>query len=304
MPAFYIKKIRKRVKMKQERKNKVKSEVIMFINLTVASALIAFNLKSFVNTGGLFPGGFSGLTLLIQQVFSSFLNIEIPYSAVYMPLNLIPAYIGFKFIGKKFTIYSFYLVFLSSFLTDLFPAVTITYDVLLIAVFGGIVQGIAISIALISGASGGGTDFIAIYFSEKKGLDVWNYVLLGNAIILVTAGVLFGFDKALYSIIFQYTSTQMISMMFKRYQKDTLFIITSQPMAIYGKIRELTHHDATLIEGSGCYEGADRHILYSVIGREQVDKVIAAIRQIDEHAFINVIRTEQINGRFYRTPTK
>lgn len=290
--------------MKQERKKKVKSEVIMFINLTVASALIAFNLKSFVNTGGLFPGGFSGLTLLIQQVFSSFLNIEIPYSAVYMPLNLIPAYIGFKFIGKKFTIYSFYLVFLSSFLTDLFPAVTITYDVLLIAVFGGIVQGIAISIALISGASGGGTDFIAIYFSEKKGLDVWNYVLLGNAIILVTAGVLFGFDKALYSIIFQYTSTQMISMMFKRYQKDTLFIITSQPMAIYGKIRELTHHDATLIEGSGCYEGADRHILYSVIGREQVDKVIAAIRQIDEHAFINVIRTEQINGRFYRTPTK
>lgn len=290
--------------MKQESKKRVQSEVIMFISLTLASALIAFNLKSFVRTGGLFPGGFSGLALLIQQILSSFLHITVPYSAIYMPLNLIPAYIGFKYIGKKFTIYSFYLVFLSSFLTDLFPAVTITYDILLIAIFGGIVQGIAISIALISGASGGGTDFIAIYFSEKKGLDVWNYVLLGNAVILVTAGILFGFDKALYSIIFQYTSTQIISMMFKRYQKDTLLIITSQPMAVYGKIRELTHHDATLIEGKGCYEGADRHILYSVVGREQVDKVIAAIRQIDEHAFINVIRTEQINGRFYRTPTK
>ncbi len=290
--------------MKQESKKRVQSEVIMFISLTLASALIAFNLKSFVRTGGLFPGGFSGLALLIQQILSSFLHITVPYSAIYMPLNLIPAYIGFKYIGKKFTIYSFYLVFLSSFLTDLFPAVTITYDILLIAIFGGIVQGIAISIALISGASGGGTDFIAIYFSEKKGLDVWNYVLLGNAVILVTAGILFGFDKALYSIIFQYTSTQMISMMFKRYQKDTLLIITSQPMAVYGKIRELTHHDATLIEGKGCYEGADRHILYSVVGREQVDKVIAAIRQIDEHVFINVIRTEQINGRFYRTPTK
>ena len=135
-------------------------------------------------------------------------------------------------------------------------------------------------------------------------MDVWNYVLLGNAIILTTAGILFGFDKALYSIIFQYTTTQVISIMFKRYQKDTLFIITNQPMAVYGRIRELTHHDATLIEGNGCYEGAERHILYSVVGREQVDKVIAAIRQIDEHAFINVIRTEQINGRFYRTPTK
>ncbi len=290
--------------MKQERNKRVKSEIVMFISLTLASALIAFNLKSFVRTGGLFPGGFSGLALLVQQILSSFLHITVPYSAIYMPVNLIPAYIGFKYIGKKFTIYSFYLVFLSSFLTDVFPAVTITYDVLLIAVFGGIVQGIAVSIALISGASGGGTDFIAIYFSEKKGVDVWNYVLLGNAIILTTAGILFGFDKALYSIIFQYTTTQAISIMFKRYQKDTLFIITDQPMAVYGKIRELTHHDATLIEGNGCYEGAERHILYSVVGREQVDKVIAAIRQIDEHAFINVIRTEQINGRFYRTPTK
>ena len=290
--------------MKQERNKRVKSEIVMFISLTLASALIAFNLKSFVRTGGLFPGGFSGLALLVQQILSSFLHITVPYSAIYMPVNLIPAYIGFKYIGKKFTIYSFYLVFLSSFLTDVFPAVTITYDVLLIAVFGGIVQGSAVSIALISGASGGGTDFIAIYFSEKKGVDVWNYVLLGNAIILTTAGILFGFDKALYSIIFQYTTTQAISIMFKRYQKDTLFIITDQPMAVYGKIRELTHHDATLIEGNGCYEGAERHILYSVVGREQVDKVIAAIRQIDEHAFINVIRTEQINGRFYRTPTK
>ena len=276
----------------------------MFIALTLAAAIIAFNLKSFINTGGLFPGGFSGLSLLIQQIFSKFLHISVPFSALYIPLNLIPAYIGFKYIGKKFTIYSFYLVFLSSFLTDIFPAVTITYDILLIAIFGGLINGAAISIALISGASGGGTDFIAIYFSEKKGIDVWNYILMANAVILITAGILFGFDKALYSIIFQFTSTQVLQTMFKRYQKDTLFIITDQPTAVYGKIRELTNHDATLIEGSGCYEGADRHILYSVIGREQVDKVIAAIKEIDEHAFINVINTEQINGRFYRTPTR
>ena len=290
--------------MKLESKSRVKNEIIMFLSLTIASAIIAFNLKSFVRTGGLFPGGFSGLALLVQQILSEFFNVTVPYSAIYMPVNLIPAYIGFKYIGKRFTIYSFYLVFLSSFLTDMFPAVTITYDILLISIFGGIIQGAAISIALISGASGGGTDFIAIYFSEKKGVDVWNYVLLGNAIIFTTAGILFGFDKALYSIIFQYTTTQVISIMFKRYQKDTLFIITDQPMAVYGKIRELTHHDATLIEGNGCYEGAERHILYSVVGREQVDKVIAAIKEIDEHAFINVIKTDQVNGRFYRTPTK
>lgn len=151
-------------------------------------------------------------------------------------------------------------------------------------------------------ASGGGTDFISIYFSEKKGIDAWNYIFASNVVILVTAGILFGFDKALYSIIYQFTSTQVIQMIFKRYQKDTLLIITSVPEAVYGKIREITKHDATLIEGIGCYEGAQRHILYSVIGREQVDVVISAIKKIDPKAFINVINTDQVNGRFYKKP--
>lgn len=279
-----------------------KKEIKTIIALTIASCIMAFNLKSFVQTGGLFPGGFSGLTVLIQRVAELFFDLHIPYSALYLPLNLVPAYIGFKFISVRFTLYSFYVVALSGVLTDLFPTFTITYDTLLIAIFGGILNAVAISICLIFEASGGGTDFISIFFSEKKGIDAWNYIFAGNVVILVTAGLLFGFDKALYSIIYQYTSTQVIQMMFKRYQKDTLLIITELPGAVYGKIREITKHDATLIEATGCFEGAPRNILYSVIGREQVDVVIAAIKEIDPKAFINVINTEQINGRFYKKP--
>lgn len=279
-----------------------KKEIKTIIALTIASCIMAFNLKSFVQTGGLFPGGFSGLTVLIQRVAELFFDLHIPYSALYLPLNLVPAYIGLKFISVRFTLYSFYVVALSGVLTDLFPTFTITYDTLLIAIFGGILNAVAISICLIFEASGGGTDFISIFFSEKKGIDAWNYIFAGNVVILVTAGLLFGFDKALYSIIYQYTSTQVIQMMFKRYQKDTLLIITELPGAVYGKIREITKHDATLIEATGCFEGAPRNILYSVIGREQVDVVIAAIKEIDPKAFINVINTEQINGRFYKKP--
>ncbi|MBR6528953.1 MAG: YitT family protein [Firmicutes bacterium] len=279
-----------------------KKELKTIIALTLASCIIAFNLKSFVQTGGLFPGGFSGLTILIQRICEVFFSIHIPYSVLYLPLNLIPAFIGLKFISVRFTLYSFYVVALSGVLTDIFPSFTITYDTLLIAIFGGILNAVAISICLIFEASGGGTDFISIYFSEKKGIDAWNYIFAANVVILVTAGILFGFDKALYSIIYQYTSTQVIQMMFKRYQKDTLLIITELPGAVYGKIREITHHDATLIEATGCFEGAPRNILYSVVGREQVDKVIAAIKEIDPRAFINVINTEQINGRFYKKP--
>ena len=283
-------------------KKRIKYEIKMFLALTIASAVIAFNLKSFVQTGGLFPGGFSGLTILFQQVAERYFGLKIAYSAIYLPLNLIPAYIGFKYIGSRFTIYSFYVVFLSSILTDVFPSVTITYDTLLISIFGGILGSAAISICLINGASGGGTDFISIYFSEKKGIDAWNYIFLGNVVILTTAGILFGFDKALYSIIYQYAGTQIIQLLFKRYQKDTLLIITEMPDAVYGKIREITKHDATRIDATGCFEGAPRHILYSVVGREQVGRVIDAIKKVDAKAFINVIDTEQLNGRFYKPP--
>ena len=282
----------------------IKSELKIVFFLTLAAVIIAFNLKSFIRTGGLFPGGFSGLTVLIQQIFGKYLNISIPYSVLYLPMNLIPAFIGFRYIGKRFTFYSFYVVLLSSLLTDVFPEITITYDTLLISIFGGIVSGVAGSICLMNGASGGGTDFISIYYSEKKGIDTWNYIFAANVVILCTAGILFGFDKALYSIIYQFAATQVLQTMFKRYQKDTLLIITDQPMAVYGKIRELTNHDATLLKGMGCYEHKEKDILYSVVGRDEVDKVISAIQAIDEQAFINVINTERINGRFYKPPTR
>lgn len=288
----------------EQRMIDVKKDLKTLAILTLGAAIYAFNLRSFVNTGGLFPGGFAGITLLIQRIGSQFFHVTIPYSLVYLPLNIVPAYIGFRFIGKRFTIFSFYVVLLSSFLTDLLPDITITYDTLLISIFGGILNGVSISVSLLAGASGGGTDFISIYFSEKRGIDTWNYIFLGNVCILTLAGVLFGFDAALYSIIFQFCSTQVIQMLYKRYQKDTLLIITSKPREVYEQIRISTHHDATLIEGEGCFEEAPRHILYSVVGRGEVDRLMQEIRVIDEKAFINVIQTEQVNGRFYRQPTR
>ena len=290
--------------MTTEIKRSIKHDLKVIFFLTLASAIIAFNLKSFIRTGGLFPGGFSGLTVLIQQISSRFFDFEIPYSVLYLPMNLIPAVIGFRFIGKRFTIFSFYVVFLSSILTDIFPEVTITYDTLLISIFGGIISGAAGSLCLMNGASGGGTDFISIYFSEKKGIDTWNYIFMANIGILGAAGLIFGFDKALYSIIFQYVSTQIITMLHKRYQKHTLLIITEQPNVLYGRIRAITNHDATLFKGVGCFQGAERNMLYSVVSSDEVNKVMAAIKDADPKAFVNVIKTDEIGGWFYSKPNK
>ena len=80
--------------------------VIKFVALTVAACIFAFNLKSFIRTGNLIPGGFSGITVLVQQIGRQFFNVEIPYSLIYLPINLIPVYIGLKYIGKFFTLES------------------------------------------------------------------------------------------------------------------------------------------------------------------------------------------------------
>ena len=282
--------------------SKAKKTIIKFLLLTIAAGIFAFNLKSFIRTGNLIPGGFSGITVLIQQIGRQFFNVEIPYSLVYLPLNVIPAYIGLRYIGKKFTFESFYVVVLSSILTDIIPNITITYEPILIALFAGIVGGIASVICLTAGASGGGTDFISIFLSEKKGIDAWGYILAGNIVLLVIGGLLFDFDRALYSIIYQYVITTMLGTYYKRYQQDTLLVVTSKPQEVLEKIYELTHHDGTIITGEGGYSGENKKIIYSVIGRDQSDKVINATKEMDEGAFTNVIKTEQVNGRFYMTP--
>ena len=96
----------------------------------LAATIMALNIKTFVRAGGLFPGGFTGLTLLIQNIFQTFAGIAIPYTLINVTLNSIPVFIGLKFIGKKFTISSVCVIVLSGLLTDIIPSQPITYDTL------------------------------------------------------------------------------------------------------------------------------------------------------------------------------
>ena len=272
--------------------------------ICLASLLMAVNIKSFVRTGGLYPGGATGLTILIQRVAQLFLNVELPYSVVNLLLNAVPVYIGFRFIGKKFTLYSCLMIVLTSVLTDIVPGYTITYDTLLISIFGGMINGLAISVCLLVNATTGGTDFIAIFLSEKKGVDSFNIILALNVVILAAAGILFGWDKALYSIIFQYASTQVLHTLYKKYQQNTLFVVTNKPQEVSEAIARECNHGATILEGEGSYEHCERHVVYSVVSSAESKHVIHAVKETDPEAFVNVIRTEQLSGRFYQKPTE
>lgn len=270
--------------------------------ILAGSLIMAVNLKSFVRTGGLIPGGFNGLTRLIQEISALLWHWEPPFSVINFILNAIPAIISFKFIGKKITGYSCLMIVVSGILTDIVPSFPMTEDILLISIFGGLINALAISLCLFANATSGGTDFIAIFLSEKYGIDSWNYIFAGNVVILGIAGALFGWDKALYSIIFQYTSTQVLHILYKRYQKQTLIIVTKRPEDVYEAIAEITHHDATLIKGEGCYSKQECDVLYSVVGRDEVNKVVNTVRKTDPQAFVNMIRTENLAGRFYQRP--
>lgn len=276
-----------------------KVEVKRYGCAVIAAVIFAVNIKTFVRAGGLYPGGFNGLTLLIQGIFREFAGMEIPYTLINVVLNAVPVLIGLKYIGVKFTLSSCVVIVLSSILTDLIPSQPITYDPLLISIFGGLINGFVVSLCLIGNTSSGGTDFIAIYFSEKNGQDIWNYILCGNAVILVAAGLLFGWDKALYSIIFQFTSTQMVQMLHQRYKKHTLFIITRHPDEVYEEISKLSHHSATRLDGTGCYSGDNTAMIYSVVSREEAKLLVKKVAEVDPQAFVNIIKTDFINGRFY-----
>ncbi|MEE1175906.1 MAG: YitT family protein [Paludibacteraceae bacterium] len=282
----------------------LKKDTKRILVIIIAALLMAVNIKTFVQAGNLLPGGATGLTLLIQRAVKLFFDLDIPYSPINILLNAIPAFIGFKFIGKKFTIYSCLMIFLVGMFADLIPAYTITDDVLLVSIFGGIINGTAISICLSVEATSGGTDFIAIYMSEKKHMDSWNFVLGINAVILSVAGLLFGWDKALYSIIFQYASTQMIHLLFQHYQKETLLVVTKHPELVSEIIHAKSHHGATIIKAEGSYEHKETFIVYSVIGKDQYISIVSIIKQEDPDAFINTIDTESLTGRFFHKKTE
>lgn len=272
------------------------------IIIIVAAFFMALNIKTFVRTGGLYPGGATGLTILIQRVAETYCGIYLPYSLINILMNAIPIYIGFHFIGKKFTFFSCMMIVLVGLFTDLIPGYIITEDILLISIFGGMINGFFASICLNTNATAGGTDFIAIYLSEKLGMDSFNIILGFNAIILLIAGFLFGWDKALYSIIFQYASTVVIHNMYKKFQQGTLFIVTNKPGEICDTILEVTNHSATVLEGEGSYEHCERNVVYSVVSRAETRKLIRAVKKVDNKAFVNLIRTEELAGRFYYRP--
>ena len=284
-------------------KSQIKLPLRVFL-IVAASVMFALNITALVRPGCLFPGGFSGVALLAQRSLASFIGLSVPYSVLTYAFNIVPVIIGWKFIGKRFTALSCLLIVLSGLFTDLFgkifPGFFVTDDVILCAVFGGIINGLAVSLCLFAESSSGGTDFIAIFISEKTGKSAWNYIFAFNVAVLFIAGLLFGWNAALYSIIFQFASTQALNLFYKKYEKTTLLIITDRPHELYEVIKSLTNHDATIFEGTGAFSEKKHSLLYTVVASSETGQLEKEIKRADSGAFINVIKSKEIIGKFFK----
>ena len=175
-------------------------------------------------------------------------------------------------------------------------------SVAVVGVSGGVfsANGIAIAIALKSGASTAGTDFIALYVSNKTGKTIWPYVFAGNCCVLGIFGAIFGWEHAAYSIVFQFISTKAIDGFYHRYNRSTLIITTKRPKEVADAYTKTFHHGASIIDGTGAYSGDAVGIIHTVLSSYEVGDAIKAVRAIDPRAVINVLKTDDFVGNFHR----
>jgi len=279
-----------------------RKDIYMVLMVILSAFVYSTGFVVFVHSGNLFPGGFAGLSRLLSQVSIQYLHIPVSFSVLYFGLNALTTLFVWKKIGHKFIIYSILWYTLTSLFTGILPSHMITNDELLLAVFGGLINGFAIGIALQNNASSGGTDFIAIYFSMKYNMPTWNYLLAANASVLFVAGLLFGWERALYSIIFQFVSTQVVNTMHQRYKVTRIDVVTNMPNEICDAVFHTCRHGITKLPCEGGYTDKPHWLLLITINTYQLKDVLETIHQVDPHAFITLNSVERIIGNYYQKP--
>ena len=272
---------------------------VTLLCVIVSAALQAYVIQAFVNPANLLSGGFTGVALLIERTTALF-GPALPASLGVLLLNIPVALICMKGISKRFVIFSLLQVGCLSFFLNAFSFEPILGDTLLNVIFGGVLNGIAIAIALKAGASTAGTDFIALYVTNKTGNTIWPLVFAANCCVLGIFGAIFGWEHAAYSIVFQFISTKAIDGFYHRYNRSTLLVTTKHPKEVASAITTALHHGASIIRATGAYSGDEVSIIHVVISSYETSDAMSLIRTVDPRAVVNVIKTENFAGNFHR----
>lgn len=287
--------------IKNLRKNKNVRLLITFVCVVTAAFLQAYVIKVFIEPADLLSSGFTGVAILINKITGLF-GLSFSVSLGMILLNVPVAILCYKSISPKFTFFSLLEVILASFFLKIIDFPPLFDDMLLNIVFGGFAYGLLTVLALKGNASTGGTDFIALYISNRKGRSIWEYVFVFNTIILLIFGYMFGWEHAGYSILFQFISTRTIDSFYHRYERVTLQITTTHAQKIINAYIQNYRHGISCVDAMGGYSQKPMNVLHTVVSSYEVQDIVDLMREIDPKIIVNVLKTENFYGGFYQAP--
>lgn len=264
----------------------------------LGSFLVALSLNFFLINANVYASGFSGAAQLMSSVFKDFSQINISTGILLLLFNIPVLIIGWFKIGKGFTIYSIISVAFSTLFLELLPVISVSDDIILNAVVGGVIAGAGVGISLKLGASTGGMDIVAMILSRLQDKPIGVYFLSLNAIIILAAGILYEPENALYTMLTLYITTLVIDAIHTRHEKVTVLIVTNKAEDLQQAIHKELIRGITILPAKGAYSKADTNMLYLVITRYELYDLERIINENDPHAFTNIIQTAGLFGFF------
>jgi len=279
--------------------NEILIHLISFIGITTGAMLSAFSIQTFLSPNMILDGGVIGISMIVSKITS------LPLSIFTIILNIPFLLIGYKNLGKKFLIKAVYaMLIFSCFLTMFSNVNELTDDILLATIYGGIILGIGVGLVIRSGGCLDGTESVAIIINKNTSFSTGQIIMLFNIFIYLTAGALFGLDKALYSLLMYFITFKIIDLVSEGLeQAKAAMIITEQGSQIAKEIYNKLGRTATLIEGNGLVSGK-KDILYCVLTRMEISQLRTIVNSKDEKAFVTITEVSEIIGDHIKSNKK
>ena len=279
--------------------NKILMNLISFIGITLGALLSAFSIQTFLSPNMILDGGIIGISMIVSQLT----NISLSIFTILLNIPLL--LIGYKNLGKKFLIKATYaMLIFSCFLTIFSNVNELTDDILLATIYGGIILGIGVGLVIRSGGCLDGTESVAIIINKTTSFSTGQIIMLFNIFIYLTAGFLFGLDKALYSLLMYFITFKIIDLVSEGLeQAKAAMIITEQGAQIANEIYNKLGRTATIIEGNGLVSGK-KDILYCVLTRMEISQLRTIVNNKDETAFVTITEVSEIIGEHIKSNKK
>ena len=261
--------------------------------------LSAVAVNFFFQPGHVYSSGATGLAQIISALSNHLFGFYFPISVAFYAINIPLMILAWYQIGHKFTIFTFITVSISSLFIQFVPVVVLTEDPIINALFGGVVMGLGIGFALRHNISSGGTDIVSLTIRKKTGRNVGSISFLVNGTIMLIAGLTFGWQYALYSMITIFVSSRVTDAVFTKQKRMQAMIVTSNPDAVIEKIHHKLHRGATMIhDAEGTYNHERKAVLITVITRAEFNDFKLIMKQVYPTAFVSVSENVHILGRF------